>query len=416
MKKMIKNVTAMLLSAVLILTVFSLTAETTYAAGAYEVAQDGFIIDVYDTGDSADVYIRSYTGSKTGLYLPEQVTVPETENVYYPGVNATFIISADAFRNNTRLTIASIPDNYAGIEPRAFRGCTNLRLYYFAGVNYDSQHYDLFEAGIGTDAYNRNIPGVTFVTYRDSNVDKALCEMNRSRTAAPLTIRYQGPDTYSAYTPSFETDVAEPAVDEFASSWVKETDPPGTEFKKLKAKATGKKSSVTLKWKKVSGAKKYVIYGNVCGKKKPLKKLVKKTAENTRTFKKVLGKKVKKGTYFKFIVVAFDKNDMVISSSKIVFASPRAGKYCNYKKINTKAKKNRVNLKVKKSFKLKAKAVREYETLKVKHYRAVKYESTDTDIATVSLKGVIKAKKKGTCYVYAYAQNGVCAKIKVRVR
>ena len=39
----------------------------------------------------------------------------------------------------------------------------------------------------------------------------------------------------------------------------------------------------------------------------------------------------------------------------------------------------------------------------------------NTSIATVSSKGVIKGKKKGTCYVYVYAQNGVYKKIKVTV-
>ena len=56
------------------------------------------------------------------------------------------------------------------------------------------------------------------------------------------------------------------------------------------------------------------------------------------------------------------------------------------------------------------------EKLKIKTHRAMKYVSANTSIATVSSKGVIKGKKKGTTYVYAYAQNGVCAKIKVTVK
>ncbi|MBQ3369594.1 MAG: Ig-like domain-containing protein [Mogibacterium sp.] len=44
------------------------------------------------------------------------------------------------------------------------------------------------------------------------------------------------------------------------------------------------------------------------------------------------------------------------------------------------------------------------------------YASNKSAIATVSSKGVIKAKKKGTCYVYAYAQNGVYKRIKVVVK
>ena len=69
-----------------------------------------------------------------------------------------------------------------------------------------------------------------------------------------------------------------------------------------------------------------------------------------------------------------------------------------------------------KTFSLKAKAVPASKKLKVKRHRKIKYESSKTSIATVSSKGVIKAKRKGTCYVYAYAQNGFAAKVKVTVK
>ena len=56
------------------------------------------------------------------------------------------------------------------------------------------------------------------------------------------------------------------------------------------------------------------------------------------------------------------------------------------------------------------------KTIKVRKHTGIRYESTNVNIATVSRKGVIKAKNKGTCYVYAYAQDGVFRKIKVAVR
>ena len=45
-----------------------------------------------------------------------------------------------------------------------------------------------------------------------------------------------------------------------------------------------------------------------------------------------------------------------------------------------------------------------------------RYISTDKSIALVTRTGKIKAKKKGKCYVYVIAQNGVRKKIKVVVR
>ena len=49
------------------------------------------------------------------------------------------------------------------------------------------------------------------------------------------------------------------------------------------------------------------------------------------------------------------------------------------------------------------------------HIAAIRYGSTNKAVATINSKGKIMAKEKGTCYVYAYAQNGVFKKIKVTV-
>ena len=48
-------------------------------------------------------------------------------------------------------------------------------------------------------------------------------------------------------------------------------------------------------------------------------------------------------------------------------------------------------------------------------HRKVMYESSNKKIATVTSKGRIKGIKKGVCYVYAYAQNGVAKKIRVTI-
>ena len=84
--------------------------------------------------------------------------------------------------------------------------------------------------------------------------------------------------------------------------------------------------------------------------------------------------------------------------------------------VKAKAKKNKVTVKVKKTFKLAAKQTPASKKLKVKKHRAIVYETSNAKIATVSKKGVIKGVKKGKCKVYAYAQNGVCAVITVTVK
>ncbi len=175
-------------------------------------------------------------------------------------------------------------------------------------------------------------------------------------------------------------------------------------------------SSVTLKWKKVKGAKTYVIYGNKCGKKNKFKKIV-KTTGTSRRISKVLGKKLRKGTYYKFKVVALDKYNREITVSKVVHVATKGGKVGNYKGVSvkksviTKAKK----LKKGKTLKLNAKAVKASK-LTVRKHRGIRYASSNPEIATVNGKGVLKARKKGACYVYAYAQNGVYRKIRVVVK
>ena len=52
----------------------------------------------------------------------------------------------------------------------------------------------------------------------------------------------------------------------------------------------------------------------------------------------------------------------------------------------------------------------------LRRHRKLSYESSNTKVATVTKKGVIRAKAKGTCMVYVYAQNGVYKKIKVTVK
>ena len=44
------------------------------------------------------------------------------------------------------------------------------------------------------------------------------------------------------------------------------------------------------------------------------------------------------------------------------------------------------------------------------------YTFTVDENGTVTAKGQVTAKKNGKCYIYAYAQNGVCAGIKITVK
>ena len=190
----------------------------------------------------------------------------------------------------------------------------------------------------------------------------------------------------------------------------------GSTFGTLKARATNiKEKSLTLKWNKVTAAVKYVIYANKCGTSNKYKKLASVSGSKLK-ITKAAGKKLKKGTYYKFLIVAVDKNSKVISAAKTIHVATKGGKLGNYKSVTTSAKNNKFTLKTGKSFKLKAKAVAQSKKLTVKKHRAIKYESSNKKIATINSKGKITAKKKGTCYIYVYAQSGAFKKIKVTVK
>ena len=200
-----------------------------------------------------------------------------------------------------------------------------------------------------------------------------------------------------------------------------DSDPAGAAFSKLQLRSPKQtKNSIKLAWKKVGGAARYIVYGNRCGNKN--KKIGEATSASFNV-KKADGKALKKGTSYKFLIIAVDSNNNVVSSSKIIHVVTAGGKTGNHKKVVVKAKTGKkvktvkkAVIKVKKTLKLKTSLIPAKKKLKVKKHVAVRYESDNTKVASVNKKGVIKAVKKGKCTVYAFAQNGVFAKVKITVK
>ena len=194
-----------------------------------------------------------------------------------------------------------------------------------------------------------------------------------------------------------------------------EGDVKGADFSKLQAKAAKvKKNSITVKWNKVKGAGGYQIYAAKCGKnnKYKLVKTIEKAGTTSFTYKRL-----KKGTAYKIIVKAYkdiDGKKYTVAASKTVHEVTEGGKKTNAKSV--KVNKSNVKLKKGKKFKVKAKIVKVSFRKKLLNHRKLSYESTNKKIATVSKKGVISGKKKGTCYVYVYAENGIFKKVKVTVK
>ena len=197
-----------------------------------------------------------------------------------------------------------------------------------------------------------------------------------------------------------------------------DNDPAGTAFGLLQLKASKvTKNSVKLNWKAVPGATKYILFANKCGTGNKYKKLGEVTG-TSYTATQAAGAAIQKGTYYKFMMIAADSSGRVITTSKTVHAATKGGKVGNHKKVTVKKSvtKKAKKLKRGKTIKLKAKAVPQAKKLKVRKHRGIMYESSNPAVAQVNGKGKVKGVGKGTCYIYAYAQNGTCAKVKVTVK
>ncbi len=92
-------------------------------------------------------------------------------------------------------------------------------------------------------------------------------------------------------------------------------------------------------------------------------------------------------------------------------------KYTNAKKLRLTKKK--YTLKKGKSVSLKVQIVKQSNKKKLlpKSYGPeLWYFSDNKEVATVTSKGKVKAKGKGTCYIYVTALNGISVKIKITVK
>ncbi len=184
----------------------------------------------------------------------------------------------------------------------------------------------------------------------------------------------------------------------------------GSAYAPLKLKATTKKTNITVSWKAVSGADGYIIYAAPCGNK--LERAA--TVANPKAVKYTF-KKLKKGKYYKYVVVAYKTTaagNRIMSKSKSVHCATPGGKKGNPTGI--KLKKTKITLK--KGKKTKIKATLQSKGKVATHIAKFRYESSNKKIATVDAKGNIKAKKKGTVTIYVYTQNGLCKTIKVKVK
>lgn len=176
----------------------------------------------------------------------------------------------------------------------------------------------------------------------------------------------------------------------------------------LIAKVSASNKSQIIRWNSVKSADGYFIYGaKANGKYKCLRTVSKKVLRWKRTG-------LKKGTSYRYYVEAYkliDGKRVSLSKSLPAYSTTKGGKYGNPVKLQTK--RSLVSVKSGKKMKLKVKAAGKKMN---KASKKVRYISANPSIAKVSKKGTVTGGRRGTCYIYCVAWNGLSQKIKVRVK
>ena len=132
--------------------------------------------------------------------------------------------------------------------------------------------------------------------------------------------------------------------------------------------------------------------------------------------------KLKKATYYKYIVKAYkmvDGKKVITGTSVAVHSITKDGKYGVAKAVSIIKignKKNDTEVTLKKGKTAQITAIKIKKDKKIKHHRNLCYESSNTAVATVTPEGLIQAVGKGTCTIWVYAQNGVYAALTVTVK
>lgn len=179
-----------------------------------------------------------------------------------------------------------------------------------------------------------------------------------------------------------------------------------------KLKASGKKA-LKLSWTEVDGADGYDVFYGRCGGS-----IHRKSVTNGTSCKLT---RLEKSTTYKAYVKAWEKvggrKSYIGEASPTVYAitGGYTKKACNPKSISVN--KDSLKLVVGKSATIKAKVTDLKKHRKVlSHGGLVRFYSSNANVAKVDSSGKVKAVGKGNCTIWAVANNGLRARVKVTVK
>ena len=191
----------------------------------------------------------------------------------------------------------------------------------------------------------------------------------------------------------------------------------------LRAQMTAKgKTNLVVLWSKITGAEGYDVFFSPCnhdGATFTCKKV--KTIKGNKTFKwEKSGLKKNKAykAYVKAYVVVQGKKKYVGTSPMVhAYTSGFTKSYTNAASVIVN--KAQISLKKGHTFTIKTKVkglVSQKKLMPKNHVTPMRFMTSNKKVASINKKGVLSAQGKGSCYVYAFAHNGVFKKIKVEVK
>ena len=179
----------------------------------------------------------------------------------------------------------------------------------------------------------------------------------------------------------------------------------------VRAASTLNSKVIKLAWNEISGATKYVVYGNICNK--GIKKFA-TVKGKTLTVKNIGATKIYSHKLYKFVVVAYTPSGKVTSKMIYTLAGTTYKNYSNVTAVGGGYKPN-----IEKGETTDVSAI--YYTYKnMKHisktYGApIRFFSNCASVATIDANGVITGKNPGTAMIYVQDIGGAMMKFKVTV-
>ncbi|HKL98576.1 MAG TPA: Ig-like domain-containing protein, partial [Mobilitalea sp.] len=182
-------------------------------------------------------------------------------------------------------------------------------------------------------------------------------------------------------------------------------------FRYLQLKVKSDKTSQTLSYKRKGTIDGYLIFGGKCGEE-----MVELADLPAKTTGYVIEDCIPR-TFYKYQVKAYrviDGEKIIVMTSKAVHSIVNGKTYADPTKVTldmTSITLTKGDNKV-----LTGQVVLPKGKKLKTHTTVIRFESSNSEIASVNSKGKITGKAEGTCYIYAYAQNGVYKRIKVTVK